>query len=367
MGPRAVLGGPGQPNFTREEVHQARETIRTELAPRKSRSWSLMAAMLDENLEVCRYRRDGRTGYFCQAELAEQREPEKWHKGQPVTTPGAPLEVNGPQAVEYRLATFTAEDFSSFKRHYGLEADPTLLEPGWADFLIEALASPSLAGLLLVIGFVAMYVELHAPGIGVGGLVAALCFLLFFWSRFLGGTAGWLEVTLFAAGIACVLLEIFVLPGFVIFGLGGGLLIIASLVLASQTFALPHNEYQLAQFQQSLLILAGAVGGTICVAMILNRWLPKTPVLGRIMHQPFTEEEIARVSHNESLAHFDTLLGARGTAATQLVPGGKALFGDRLVDVMADGQFIERGEPVVVVEVEGYRVIVRPASEVSPG
>jgi membrane-bound serine protease (ClpP class) len=304
--------------------------------------------------------------FYCDEELANQPDQAKWQKEDRVTQPGKVFEAIGPQAQKFLLADAVLKNFDELKQRYNLEKDPTLLEPGWADELVQALASPWLSVILLMIAFAATYAELHTPGMGVGGFIAAVCFALFFWSRFLGGTAGWLEVTLFAAGVACLLLEIFVLPGFAIFGLGGGLLIIASLVLASQTFAVPHNDYQIAQFQQSLLILAGAVGGTICLAMIINRWLPKTPVLGRIVHQPFTEEEIARVSHNESLAHFDSLLGARGTAATQLVPGGKALFGDRLVDVMADGQFIERGEPVVVVQVEGYRVVVRPASEISP-
>ena len=38
------------------------------------------------------------------------------------------------------------------------------------------------------------------PGIGVGGFVSGVCFLLYFWSQHLNGTAGWLEVLLFIAG-----------------------------------------------------------------------------------------------------------------------------------------------------------------------
>jgi len=133
-----------------------------------------------------------------------------------------------------------------------------LADPGWADHLIQALASPGVAVLLLVIGGVALYIELHSPGMGIGAFAAAICFLLFFWSRYLGGTAGWLEVSLFAAGVVCLLLEIFVIPGFGIFGLGGGALVLVSLILASQTFVWPHNEYQVGQLEQSLLTVAGA-------------------------------------------------------------------------------------------------------------
>ena len=52
-------------------------------------------------------------------------------------------------------------------------------------------------------------------------MIAGLCAILFFWSRFLGGTAGWLEVTLFVLGILFIGLEIFVIPGFGVAGVGG--------------------------------------------------------------------------------------------------------------------------------------------------
>ena len=72
---------------------------------------------------------------------------------------------------------------------------------------------------------------------GIGGFVSAVAFMLFFWSKFLHGTAGWLEVLLFLGGVCFLLLEVLVLPGFGIFGLGGGAMILASLVLASQTIS----------------------------------------------------------------------------------------------------------------------------------
>jgi len=81
------------------------------------------------------------------------------------------------------------------------------------DAAVTILNLPLITGLLFVIGLVALYVEFSAPGIGMGGLIAGLCFAIFFWSRFLGGTAGWLEVILFLAGVAFLAVELFVLPG----------------------------------------------------------------------------------------------------------------------------------------------------------
>ena len=57
------------------------------------------------------------------------------------------------------------------------EKELVLAEPGWADYLIDALAAPPVAWLLLLIGGAALYAELQAPGIGIGGNLFSALFL----------------------------------------------------------------------------------------------------------------------------------------------------------------------------------------------
>ena len=186
--------------------------------------------------------------------------------------------------------------------------------------------------------------------------------MLYFWAAHLGGTAGWLEVMLFILGAICVLMEIFVFPGVGIFGLGGGLLVITSLILASQTYVIPRNEYQMAQLRSSLLVVVGAIVGTGVAASILRRFLPHAPMFNRVFLAPPVGQELAELSERESLGRFDHLLGTTGTCYTPLVPGGKVRFDEELVDVMSEGDFIDRGTKVEVVEVQGTRVVVRQSS-----
>ncbi len=361
MHPRAVIGGSGSGELTAEDVGDARQVVQKKLAPRKGRSWSLVAAMIDPSLNVFRATRLGDVEYFSDEEIKEQLEPEKWQKDVLVTVPGTPLKLTGAQAEQYRLVNHTVDSFAQFRQLYGLEDDPRLVEPGWADFLIRALASPGVAVLLLIIGLAGLYIELHSPGLGVGGFVAAVCFLLFFWSRYLGGTATWLEAILFLAGVACLLLEIFVLPGFGIFGLGGAALVIVSLVLASQTFIWPQNEYQFEQLETSLLTLVAAFLGLIVVVFVLRSRLPRSRMFGNMMLEPPAGDEAETIRRRESLVDFHNLVGAKGVTTTQLTPGGKARFGDLLVDVLADGEVIPRGAAIEVVEVRGNRVLVKQA------
>ena len=212
---------------------------------------------------------------------------------------------------------------------------------------------------LLIMIFVGVYLEVHSPGVGIGGFIALLAALLYFWAQSLQGNPVVLEVLLFFAGILCVALEIFVLPGLAIFGLGGGLLIIGSLVLASQTFIIPANSYQLSSLLNSLLVLCGAAVGSIVVAAVMRRYLPHTPVLNRVLLAPPSVDEIEAISQRESLVDLEHLLGQQGVATTSLFPSGKARFADQLVDVIADGDAVERGRPVVVIDVSGSRVVVR--------
>ncbi len=367
MHPEAVLGGAGSPQMSHGEIEAAKLKVQKRLAPRKLRSWSLWAAMIDPQVEVFRCTRLGEVEYFSEEERAaaqpkadEGDHGPPWQEGECVTTPPAAFAVSGTQAVDLRLANHVAENFAAFKRLYNLEDDPTLVEPGWADLLVDFLRGSSISALLLIIGGVALYLELQTPGLGIGGFVSAVCFLLFFWSHYLPSTAFWLEISLFAAGIGCVLMDVFVVPGSAIFVLGGSAMVLASLVLAGQTFVVPRNSYEFGLLQRSLLTVASAGGGVLIAALVAHRWLPKAPMFRHMLLAPPVGEEARTISRRETLVNLESLLRQQGVTTTQLTPGGKARFGNTLVDVMAVGELIPRDTPVIVTEVHGNRVVVKP-------
>ena len=355
-----ILGGAGAVQPDVEEVKRAVVTLR-EIMGDKSRSWSLPASLLDSDLEVVRYRPAGSAvdHFFCPEELRSQADPGRWQKVDAVSPPGELLQVDGLRAKELGLAHHLADDFSEFRQRYQLDNSPELIEPNWANELIAALATPQVSAALLFIAGFAMIAEVSAPGIGIGGFISALCFLLFFWSNFLMGTAGWLEAVLFLGGIVFVAMEILVLPGFGIFGLGGGLMIITSLVLASQTFVIPQNAYQMEQFPRSLFTVVAAFAGVITSAVLLRKYLEKTPFLRHVMLRPPTGKEQER---REAVVNYGHLLDQLGRTTTPLSPSGKADFDGELVDVVSEGLAVDKETPVVVIEVAGNRVVVREAS-----
>ena len=61
-----------------------------------------------------------------------------------------------------------------------------------------------------------------------------------------------------------------------------------------------------------------------------------------------------------------SLLGQEGTALTALRPSGTVVFGKQRIDVVTDGTFLEEGTRIVVVQVQGSRVVVEAVSSPSP-
>ncbi len=361
MQPEAHLGGKGAPDIDQGTMDAVREQIKSTPGKDGGHGWSLMTAMIDPDIELFTYQ-NGKTGeirYLSPEERGSLPDRDNWRQGARIKAAGEPFRLASKRAEELGVASHVVGSFDEFKKLFGFTTDIRTAEPNWALELVEALSSPALAILLLVIGFVGIYIELHAPGTGAGAFVAALAFLLFFWSQFLHGTAGWLEVLLFLGGLFCLLLEVLVLPGFGIFGLGGGAMILVSLVLASQTFILPQTESQLAELRHSLTIVAAAMVVVVASSIALRRYLPKAPVFNRIVLEPTSEEDLIDLDYRESLVDYSHLVGQVGMATTNLMPAGKADFDGTLVDVITDGLPIDRGESVVVAKTRGNRVLVR--------
>lgn len=58
------------------------------------------------------------------------------------------------------------------------------------------------------------------------------------------------------------------------------------------------------------------------------------------------------------------LLGATGVAHTALRPAGTIVVNDERLDAVSSGNYIDRGTPILIVEIEGHRVVVEPLEQV---
>ena len=85
------------------------------------------------------------------------------------------------------------------------------------------------------------------------------------------------------------------------------------------------------------------------------------PLLNRLMLAPPDAESATEKA--SAAAATGPVVGDLGVAHTPLRPGGKGRFGERTIDVLASGDFLDRGTPIRVVRVTGNQVLVEAIEE----
>ena len=337
-----------------------------QLAEKKHRPVAICEAMADRTMKVYQvtHRDTGHVWYMSELDIHAANG--EWLKGPQLRETNGDLlfTANGTRAHELKLAETPVNDLDDLKSKIGVPVGLKLIpiEKNWVDRLVFSLNHPAMVMLMIVLGVALIYVELHFMT-GILGILSVLCFALFFWSNFMGGTAGWLEVVLFVLGLGCLGLEIFVIPGFGVFGVSGILLVIASLVMAghSWTFDLATNIEELTwQTGQVMLSLGIVLGLGIAIA----RFLPSVPGFdSMVLGPPGSGMNEPRLRLPESIPEREfgdsVTIGDLGTAVTMLRPSGKARFSDRVVDVISEGPFILGNARLEIVAVTGNRIVVR--------
>jgi membrane-bound ClpP family serine protease len=159
-------------------------------------------------------------------------------------------------------------------------------------------------------------------------------------------------------------MEIFVLPGFGVFGIGGIVMVIASLVLASQSFIIPRSPQDFVQMAYSLLPVIGAGVGVIVGAVVMRKLIPHSPYLRRMILEPRAPVDTGLGGHDpEAVVDWSHLAGEPGETITRLAPSGKARIAGKVYDVISKGQMVSKGEAIVVVEAIGNRIVVATKDE----
>jgi membrane-bound ClpP family serine protease len=316
--------------------------------------------MMDPDLEVHHVvdKNTEEQAFVTAEELAAGRD--RWVNEQLVKAPGKALVLTADEARRWGIARHKVDGLDDLYAQYGVnKSQVQSASYDWLDEFAEFLRRPVTRIFLVMIGVVCLMLELKMPGVGVPGVIAAVCFILFFWSHSQSAGLDLLGILLFVLGLVLILLEIFVFPGTGVAGVSGTLLVVFSLALvALEKRPQTSDEWvsllgMMAQFGLALI-------GSVLLAVLLASYLPHIPYLNRLILKPKTEpaepgEESAEAVRPETAA----LLGAIGVAATPLRPAGKVKFGDEYIDVVAEGAYVEPGTRVQVVEIEGNRVVVK--------
>ncbi len=151
----------------------------------------------------------------------------------------------------------------------------------------------------------------------------------------------WLVVlSLIVVGIVFLLLEILVVPGATVVGLFGVGLVIAGVVVS-------FNHYGVETGVITLI-------GTLAVSMVAIGIALRSNTWKKAMHSSALEGRVNVVDAEQ------VKKGDEGVAITRLNPMGKALIRDEYYEVRSKDNLIPENSPIVVIKVEGNKIIVKP-------
>jgi membrane-bound serine protease (ClpP class) len=327
MRPSSVIGaatpvvGSGQ-KAPEKIVSAMRGQMRT-LAETRGLDPAVAAAMVDEDVEI-----------------------------EGVVEAGKLLTLTNTEAVDLGYAR-EVEDWEALLAELELTGAPVqTMSVNWAERIVRFLSNPIVAPFLLSLGFLGLIAEIKSPGLGIAGFAGLLSLALFFGSHLILGLAGMEDILLFGAGVVLIAVEVFVIPGFGLFGILGGLGVLGG-VFMSMIGGLPTVP----DFAQ-----AGAVLSTTLLIILITSWallrhLPQSSRLARSGVFLLTKGE--REKGWASVSPRPDLVGREGEALTDLRPAGTVLIGEERVDAVSESEWIEEGTGVRVVSSEGYRVVVR--------
>ena len=229
--------------------------------------------------------------------------------------------------------------------------------------LVDFLNHPLVRFLLVLGTILGFMIELQMFGTMIPGFIGILCFCLlvggglFPASGALEPTTTWFEIVLFIVGIGLISVEILLVPGVAVFAIIGSLLCFGSLVMAVvPSTSLPGGE-QL-EFRDAILLITAGVGSSMIAFFALMRFIP-SKLTGGIVTTSAIKGVPDADSREESKQKNAHLVGKSGRCITPLRPAGTIEIddGERL-DVVAVGEFIEKGETVTIAECSSTRIVV---------
>jgi len=213
-----------------------------------------------------------------------------------------------------------------------------------------------LAGIVMLCVVLTLFQGIGTPAI-VGLIALLLLGLVSVTSELQSGFA-WFLV---GVGVLLLLVEAFLLTGTIIPGILGILVMLTGFLFLASGTTLEHRGTLSFDAARSFLLQAIlSIGATAALFFALTRLFPRLPFGGRALVAG--AQGLPAFGPQSPVIAAAVAQGARGVAATDLRPSGRAHFattGTDPVDVVSEGGFIERGSALEVVRVEGRRVVVR--------
>ena len=208
------------------------------------------------------------------------------------------------------------------------------VKPGFREKFLSIIANPTLAYLLLMIGFYGIFFELYNPGSVIPGTIGAISLLLALYALN-AISVNWLGVLLIALGVLFFALEV-ITPTFGALALSG----IISMLIGSIILISPDSPY-----------------GDISLQVIIPVVALSTVFFLTVAYLGFKAQKKKKLTGKEGM------IGKTGIAETDISKdGGKVFVEGEIWNAYSDDN-IKKGEKVTIEKVEGLTLKVKKYNE----
>jgi membrane-bound serine protease (ClpP class) len=237
----------------------------------------------------------------------------------------------------------------------------TKLETTWSEDMAALLngISPILMGL----GLLGFFIEFKTPGFGIFGIGGGLLLLIVFFGHNVAGLSGSEPMLLFFLGVLLVFIEVLLFPGIMVAAITGIALMLGSLVW-SMADIWPNQpiEFSADVFMQPIAnllmsIVVAVIGGFALMRFLPHGWFWDKMVLASAV----SDSSVVELA--QSAADEVSLVGQTGIAVTDLYPSGQVEIEGQWQDAKLGVGTAEKGTRVRVVGRDGFGLMVTVIAE----
>ncbi|MBU8901837.1 MAG: hypothetical protein KOO69_03775 [Victivallales bacterium] len=260
----------------------------------------------------------------------------------------SPLTLSAKEAKKLKVVDYICDSREELLEKLGLKnCRVKVIKKSPVDQIVSFLTYPAIAGILIALGLVGIYVEIKTPGFGVPGLLGVTALTLFFLGHMGTGASEWGPIVIFFVGMVLLALEIFVIPGFGIVGLLGLTCIVISFFAAFgfKNFAAASHT-----------VAYSLLGALVTIILLTVYVLPKSSMFKWIRLDTVQKRDEGCMAHKDVSSD---LLHQTGVAHTKLRPVGSIMINEKIYEASTRGGFIEKGEEIEVIEATPMKITVR--------
>jgi len=271
---------------------------------------------------------------------------------------------------EYEKGEWPAEKMLSMQAPFFKSIPNAVIdqyEMDWKTKFFVLLANPVVSSLLFMGMLLGFYTEFSAGTFGLAGTLGLTCLFLIALSSFALEIGNVLELILLVAGMAAILVELFVLPTFGLLGFIGIIFFFVGLFglmlpgAGSIGYEIDTNQLNAAghAFFERLSWLSGALALTVIIIVLLARYvLPSFSGFNRFVLKGNEQVSYSAVDDKTLPA-----IKSKGEVLATLRPAGKVMIDGAVYDAITAGHFLEKGESITVIGYESGSLLVNNIKE----